>query len=254
VAEYRKGIGRTGSLDTGKISLLLDRPLGLREASNPLPATGGADAESTRDARRNTPVTTLTLGRVVSLRDYQDFAMSFAGIAKAMASWSWDGDTRRVLVTVAGPDAAAVPSDSDTYLNLLDALRRQGDPFVPIDLKSYRKATFKVKLKVKVAADHGDPVVLAAVEAALRTAFGFDAVGFGQPVSLSGVIAAVHGVAGVVAVDVDRLYRTSPPGSLPILHSRLLAQPPGLAPTGELLAAEILTLDPAPLDGLEVMA
>jgi hypothetical protein len=253
VAEYRKGIGRDGSVGAGKISLLLDRPLGLREAVNPVPATGGADPETLAEARRNTPITTLTLGRVVSLRDYQNFAMGFAGIAKAAAGWTWDGDTRRILVTVAGPDGEPVPSDGDTYVNLLDALRRYGDPLVPVDLKTYRPATFKLKLKVKVKVDpdHLEDRVLADVEAALRAAYGFDAAQFGQLISQSAVIAVAQGVDGVVAIDLDRLYRTTPPSAAPIAHARLLAQPATLDPVGTLLAAEILTLDPAPFDGLE---
>ena len=51
---------------------------------------------------------------------------------------------------------------------------------------------------------------------------------------------------GVAAVDLDLLYRTAPPSAQPILHDRLLAQPALLTPAGELLAAEILTLDPRP--------
>ena len=51
----------------------------------------------------NAPLTVLTLDRVVSLRDYEDFARAFAGIAKALATWSWDGERRGVFVTVAGP-------------------------------------------------------------------------------------------------------------------------------------------------------
>ena len=44
----------------------------------------------------------LTLGRIVSLEDYEDFARAFAGIEKALATWMWSGEKRGVFVTVAG--------------------------------------------------------------------------------------------------------------------------------------------------------
>ena len=46
------------------------------------------------DARQNAPFTVLTLERVVSLQDYEDFARAYPGIAKALATWTWDGRKR----------------------------------------------------------------------------------------------------------------------------------------------------------------
>lgn len=253
IASYRKGLGREGAVRAGTLTIALDKPLGMREVFNPLAATGGDDAERFADARRNVPITTLTLGRVVSLKDYEDFARGFAGIGNALASWAWDGESRRILVTVAGPGGAAVDADSRTFDSLVGALRSLGDPFVLVDVKSYQEATFKLKMRVKVHPDYLEEKVLAEVEARLREAYSFEARGFAQLVSLSEVISIAHQVAGVEAVDVDRLYRTVPPSASPILHDRLLAQRPTLNALGQLTPAEILTLDPAPLDGLEVL-
>ena len=188
---------------------------------------------------------------MVSLKDYEDFARGFAGIAKAQASWSWDGETRRILVTVAGPGGAPVDPNADTFESLVGALRSLGDPFVRVDVKSYLEATFKLKLGVKIHPDHLADNVLTEVEAALRRTYSFEARGFAQLLSLSEVIAVAQQVVGVEAVDVDRFYRSVPPSALPILHDRLLARRPTLEPTGALSPAEILTLDPSPLDGLE---
>ena len=59
------------------------------------PATAG-------QIRASAPLPTLTIGRVVSLEDYQNYALAFAGIAKALASWTWFGSVRGVFLTVAG--------------------------------------------------------------------------------------------------------------------------------------------------------
>ena len=136
-ATYRKGIGKAGNVKAGQISLLMSRPLGLREAVNPAPATGGDDPEPRDRARANAPLTVLTLGRIVSLRDYEDFARAFAGVAKALATWTWDGERQGVFVTIAGVDGAPVDETGETYKNLVSAMHDAGDPYVPLRVKSY---------------------------------------------------------------------------------------------------------------------
>ena len=52
----------------------------------------------------------LTLGRAVSITDYQNFAGTFAGIAKAHALVdSLGGQDRGVFLTVAGAGRGALP-------------------------------------------------------------------------------------------------------------------------------------------------
>jgi hypothetical protein len=197
-------------------------------------------------------VTVLTLDRVVSLRDYEDFARSYPGIAKAAAAWDWDGRGRGLILTVAGSAGDPVDPAGELHGRLLQALRGAGDPFVGVRLASYRRATFRLGLRVKVRPDHLPEKVLPAVEAALRAAFGFDARPFAEPVRLSEVIAVAHGVPGVEAVDVERLYRATPPADQPSVRARLVPEPARPAPDGLLLGAELLTLDPGPLEPLDV--
>jgi predicted phage baseplate assembly protein len=246
-------MGAAGNLRAGQLKLPLDRPLGLKETDNPLPATGGVDAESAGDARRNAPLSALTLGRVVSLTDYRDFALGFPGIAKAEARWLWQGETRRIVVTVAGEGGATVLPGSAPHANLLGAMRGLGDPLVSVDLLSYAPARFRLGLRVKVDPAHDTTTVLAALEAHLRDAFAFAARGFAESVSLSQIAAAAHQVAGVAAVDIDLLYRMAGPQSLPIAHDRLLSLSGRSGAGGTLLPAEILVLDAGPLEKLEVM-
>ena len=253
VAEYSRGLGAAGNLRAGQLRLPLDRPLGLKDADNPLPATGGADPESPTAARRNAPIHTLTLGRVVSLTDYRDFALGFPGIAKAEARWVWQGETRRIVVTVAGDNGIVIDEASTTFTNLLDAFRKLGDPLVGVDLLSYRPASFRLGLRVSVDEAYDNDAVLADAEAMLRSAFAFTNRDFGQVVSLSEVAAAAHAVNGLNAVDIDLLYRTTPPQSSWIAYARLVSQTARLGPDNTLLPGEILTLDDGPLAKLELM-
>ncbi len=244
--KYRKGIGLKGLVAAGQLSQLMTRPLGIKEATNPQPATGAEDRESLADARQNAPLTVLTLDRAVSLRDYEDFARAFGGIAKALTTYSWDGRSRRILITIAGPQGAEIKQDSDTFRNLVAALTNSGDPFVSLSVLPHHDATFRLVAKVKV----DEPTflrrdVIAAVDVALRDHFSFEARAFGQSVVLSDVVSVMQGVEGVIAVDVDQLYRAEAP---PSLGKRLTASLPSIGPDGKPLAAELLTLDAAPLD------
>jgi hypothetical protein len=92
----------------------------------------------------------MTLNRTVSLKDYEDFARAFAGIDKALATWSWTGLRRSVFVTVAGSSGSEVKYDSKLYDNLLKAMREYGDPNVPLQIKSYRSRLFRVAAKIQV--------------------------------------------------------------------------------------------------------
>jgi hypothetical protein len=240
-ATYRKGIGAAGNVKAGQLSLLLTRPLGVREVSNPLPAAGGADRDEREDARRNAPLTVLTLGRVVSLRDYEDFSRAYPGIGKALATWTWDGQRRGIFVTVAGPGGVAIEEGGQTYTNLVDALHASGDLHVPLRVQTYTPAHFKLTATVTRSPDYLPEMVAAAVRAALLAAFSFDARAFGQPVARSEVLAVMQSVPGVIGIDLDALHRSDQPASLEV---RLPASAPS---TGGALAAgtaaELLTLD-----------
>jgi len=206
-ATYRKGIGRVGNVRARQLSQLLTRELGVRDVVNPLPATGGTDPQERDDARSNAPVTVLTLERVVALRDYEDFARAFVGVAKARATWTWDRGRRGVYLTVAGPEGDEVPDGGPVHTRLLAALAKAGDPYVPVQVVSYRARPFRVKATLRIDPDRQAADVLAAAGAALAARFGFEARAFGRPVWRNEVIATLQNVPGVASVDLDLLYR-----------------------------------------------
>jgi hypothetical protein len=244
-AVYRKGIGTGGNVKAGQLSLLLTRPLGVKAVVNPTAASGGADSEKLADARTNAPTTVLTLDRVVSLIDYEDFSRAFAGVAKALATWTWDGQTRGVFVTVAGPSGAPIPDGSKTLTNLIAAMQAAGDPHVPLRVQTYERALFRLSAVLDIDADYQQDKVIAAVTDALCMQFSFDSRAFGQGVALSEVMAAMQAVPGVIAVDVNTLYRV---GETPGLNTRLIAAMPQAGTEGSVQPAELLVLDPSPID------
>lgn len=244
-AKYRRGIGSTGLVKANQISQLMSRPLGLKGATNPVASQNAGDREPLSEARQNASLTAMTLGRVVSLRDYEDFSRAFAGIAKAEATWAWSGEQRHVLVTVAGPNGSTIADGSDLHQNLIAALRKFGDPHTPIHLVSYVPRWFRLQAKIKVGAEYLSDRVFSEVDEKLREAFSFDARSFGQAVGFSEVVAVMHRVDGVVAVDVDQFYPAEQ--ATPDVKPRIGAvRPSALAP------ARLVTIDPRPVK-LEVM-
>lgn len=239
-AVYRKGIGSTGNVDASKISLLLTKPLGLKDVSNTFAAEGGADGEILADARTNAPRTVLTLDRVVSLLDYQAYAASFAGIAKAIATWTWTGTARQVFLTVAAPKGTPFPTPSTTLDSLAGALVKHGDPYVPLTILDYKPAPFVLVARVGIEKNYVASIVLDQVRKAVAAAFAFEARSFGEAVDLSDVIKVMHSIAGVASVDIDFLFRVTP--WVPSRQERLTAKLPRQLPDGTLRPAEILTL------------
>jgi len=242
-AKYRKGIGSAGLVRANQLTQLMSRPLGLKGVTNPSAAGGAADPEKLADARRNAPLTILTLGRIVSLQDYQDFARAFSGIDKAFATPVQIGEKNWVFVTVAGTNGADVPSDSSLFSSLLTAIGESGDQTVPMILKSYQPRFFRLSAQVKVDPDFLPDKVLADIESKLRDRFSFPSRDFGQPVHQSEIIALIQSVSGVVSVNVTAFHRSD---ESPTVHVHLVAAIP--APGGtDLSPAEILMLDPQPV-------
>jgi len=248
-AVYRKGIGHDGLLNAAQLSLLMTRPLGVKSVINPKASEGAMDPQALADARRNAPTTVLTLDRVVSLQDYEDFVGNFSGVAKALATWTWNVNSRGVFLTVAGVAGAPIAADSSTRRDLLKALSELGNPLVPVAVKSYAPVSFKVAGTIFVRADRVPEKVGAAVKDGLKKAFSFDARIFGQPVTLSEVEAVIQNVDGVSWVDLDALYI----GTTSKLERYLAATKPDDGAAVETVSpAELLTLDETSLSALEV--
>ena len=67
--------------------------------------------------------------------------------------------------------------------SLKDSIAAWGDPYVAVAVENHVAITFLTGLRVKVDPDHQAPLVLKAVEAALRDAFSFARRSFGDDVS-----------------------------------------------------------------------
>jgi hypothetical protein len=253
-ANYLDGLGSKGNVSSHKLTQLTTPPLGLKSVDNPTAAQGGTDPEPVDQARRTIPLGTRTLGRAVSLLDYEDFAFAFAGVAKAKAQVLQLPAGLIIAITVAGQDGAELSPANPVWGNLLLALKGNGDPHVNVVLLPYQASTFRLGLKVKRDPAYQAKPLLEAVEAALRAEYSFTSRSLSQPVLQSHVVAVAQSVPGVVAVDLDALYGGTTPAAqtLPSLQTRLLASRMCVS-GGVAMPAELLTLNNDPFDRLEEM-
>jgi hypothetical protein len=216
IANYRIGLGSAGNVGPSALTTLIDRPLGVSGVTNPGAATGGQDPESVDDIRSNAPLTVLTLGRAVSLEDYQNYAGTFAGIAKAYALWIPSGPAQGVFLTVAAVGGTALPPGNPTLANLVASLQNYGNPLIPITAQSFLETLFGLSADIKYDPAYSQPVVQAQVLQTLSQTYSFAARTFGQGVSVDEIASVIQAVSGVVAVNVKALYTgaTSPAGDL----------------------------------------
>ena len=149
-ATYRTGIGLVGNVDAGSLSMLQSRQPGLRGVTNPLPASGGADPQDLAHARANAPLAVLTLDRIVSLDDYQNFAQAFAGIGKALAAQVWSGEKRLVHITVADASGNTINSTTPLYQALVQAIGLAADPVQTFLVAGYQLLVFNLTASILI--------------------------------------------------------------------------------------------------------
>lgn len=200
-ATYRYGIGRSGNVKANQISQLATHPLGLQGVINPIAASGGADRDGVETGRTNAPLALMALDRLVSVRDYADFARTYAGIGKAAAVRLSDGRRQLVHVTIAGVDDILILPTSDLYRNLLASLEDFGDPHLPVQLCPRRTKLLVMSAAVALLPDYAFESVEPKLRAALLEHFGFATRDLGESAFRSQAVAVAQSVEGVAYVD-----------------------------------------------------
>jgi hypothetical protein len=87
VAVYRSGVGARGALKPGSTPSSSERPAGFDKVSLAGIVSGGADAETGDKARFAAPGKVQSLGRLVSVRDYETETLAVPGVVAGAAAW-----------------------------------------------------------------------------------------------------------------------------------------------------------------------
>ena len=182
----------------------MDRPLGVKSVTNPFPTSTSEDQENLASAKTNAPIKVLTMERLVSFSDFQNFARSFAGIGKAKASEIWNGNKTIIHISIASSSGQKL--DPLTYENLLKSIEKFKDPYIPFVVDSFIKKTFSLTAKIKVNKDMLPEKVIMSIKRTLLDTFSFEKREFAQPVTLSEIVTLIQNIDGVSFVDLDDLH------------------------------------------------
>jgi hypothetical protein len=87
VARYRSGVGAHGPIKPGATPSSTERPDGFDKVSLAGIVSGGADPEDLDKAREAAPGKVQSLGRLVSLQDFETETLSIPGVITAAAAW-----------------------------------------------------------------------------------------------------------------------------------------------------------------------
>ena len=201
IANYRIGLGAAGNVDRG-LHHHPGRPAHRRErrsqshARHRRPGSAAVD-----DIQADAPMSVQTLGRAVSITDYQNFAATFAGIAKASCGLASQRLLRGVFLTVARraarrlPPGNPHPGRSCRVASRLMAIR----PFrLPSPPSLETLFGFEADLTMTRHTDRRRP---GSVMALLNSTYSFANRTFGQGVSADELDAVIQSVPGVIAVN-----------------------------------------------------
>ena len=225
--------------------MLRAMPLGLRGVTNAVPASGAEGPERLADARRNAPLTLLTFERVVSLLDYENYARAYPGIAKARGDVLWIDGASMVFLTLAGATGGA-PGD-DVLTNLGLSIAGASDPSQRFEAAAFVPRYFSLGAAVAIDPRYVFADVQAAVQSLLLVSFGFDARDLGRSVTAAEVMALIHTVPGVVAVDLTELlpYSDDAPPANTVLDAVPAFGARFDVATKTKMPAELLLINPA---------
>lgn len=225
---YRTGGGRAGNVAKGAIRVCRTTIPYVSRVENRRPAGGGVDGEDIEEAKVRGPIALRTLGRAVTVEDYEQLARQAAPDAarvKAVAATSpEEAGGVRVLVVPAVADeedgrldfAKLVPPEP-MLRSIADALekRRTIGARVVVEPPTYQGVTVVALVRPRPWAD---PARLR--ENALRSLYSYlhPIVGgmeqrgwpFGRPVLIGEVFALLQGVPGTEIVEDVRLFAANP--------------------------------------------
>ncbi len=159
-ADYEICVGRAGNVGAAQLKASTDVPGGI-DATNPLPAFGGGDAQTPDDAEILIPSAVRHRDRLITPEDYRDIALAApgAGVGRVevlplyspMLSGSLPGDVAGAVTLLLVPrDDPARPDAPTPTTAFLDAVCAYLDPKRPVTAEVYLRGPDYVSLTVSV--------------------------------------------------------------------------------------------------------
>jgi hypothetical protein len=205
IALYRTGSGPAGNVAPGSLTVPFRRPPGVRRVTNPAAAHGGLEPEPIGAMRQSALSRIRNFGRIVSLRDYEDFVGLWPGVGKVLASVlpGRKGRGRLLHVTVAGASETSAPPDIEALARAIDASRTER---CPVRIDPCLVVPVKVEAEITPVPDTDWDGLKKRIQAALVAHCGFAARDLAAPLHAADLVALIQDVSGVKAVRLNGLY------------------------------------------------
>jgi hypothetical protein len=215
-ATYRIGLGSQGNVGSDRLTVFLTSVPQVTKITNPFNATGGAERETTEEAKVSGPALVVTQDRAVTLHDYDLLAAAFPGVGKAKARVGLRGGYKVVQVFIAPENPTVVPPPPPSgelkaalkqYLESRQPVNRMAgvdvlDPiYVPID----------VFVDVYLTPEASQARVSQDTFGVLRELLSFANQDFGKPIRAGELFSVLYPVEGVAYLNLKRLARSSVP-------------------------------------------
>ncbi|MGC5221177.1 putative baseplate assembly protein [Micromonospora sp. DT81.3] len=205
---YRRGTGPHGNVGPDSLAHVVSADPRIESLTNPVPARGGTAAESIDRTRQDAPAAFFVQERAVTPDDYATMAARHPQVQRAVATQRFTGSWHTIFLTVDRTGGNAVDAAFEADLRaFLERFRMAGHD---LEIDGPRSVALNVVLRVCALPDYYRSDVAQAVLARLgrglledgRPAFFHpDRFTFGQPVTLSSLLAAAHEVEGVHFVE-----------------------------------------------------
>lgn len=198
VASYRFGAGAI-SPPANLITQMAKPVKGIKSVLNPLPASGGMDAEKRQTMRINGPNAALLLNRAVSISDMEAISANYLDIRSVKAQWCWQDDLQRPAVSIwyIGSKSTAEP--------LYKKLRSFSDPSVVIFVNHAKPVDVKLSVTLEIDKRRIKNNVIKNVYSVLLNKqsgiLANEQIGIGRPLYRSCLFKEILSVKGVTNVD-----------------------------------------------------
>jgi len=252
VAVYRTGVGAHGEIKPGATPTASERPPGFDKVALAGIVSGGAQAQAGDKAREAAPGKVQSLGRLVSIRDYETETLGLPGVVAATAAWDLHGGVPAVILRVL-LEAGREAEFATIRATLAHAQRCRGPDRFPLIVEQGLPRYVFLDISYARDTSYRAEDVTAAIQAALgltgdalneRTGvFGLHARRLGHPEYASRIAGKVQNAAGVIWCKVTAMGLFAAASTDP----DALALPAAPRPFVGILACdahELLQLDP----------
>lgn len=214
-AVWRVGSGAYGALKPDTQPQATDKLPGLEKVYLPQPVTTGAPPESEDNARAAAPGRVQSLGRLVSLADFEAETLALPNVLKANAAWAAPDGVPLVQLTVLTQSESE--QDIDQVRGALSTYNRcRGPARFPIQVIRGLRQYLHINVLAGFDPSRREQDIKAAIKQALgmaggeadgieaeRGLFGLHRRRFGEGAHTSQIIASVQQVDGVVWVQLN---------------------------------------------------